>query len=193
MEEPKNTPAQDQKGSDTGDTNPGEGSQEPKSVEESIADLKKQNEDLFARTKQAEEENKKYRDQMNKFESMFGPQEQKTEEKKEFDPKWQEKVDFLMENKEFSKEELTYVDTIAKGAGISLGEAAQRDDVKEYISFQRERKRSQEKIPAPESRSVTYKGKSLKEMSNTKEGRKELKDNWGDVVSGFKNRSKSKI
>lgn len=96
--------------------------------------LEETNKRLYARTKAAEEEVKKLRDELNKSQANKSPVET---DKVDYDPF--ETVELINTLKDFSNEELSFIKTVAKGSGKTLKEAAMSEDVKLYVEAMREK------------------------------------------------------
>lgn len=97
--------------------------------------LEETNKRLYARTKAAEEEAKKLREELNKKSQVdSNPVEA---DKADFDPF--ETIELINTLKDFSNEELSFIKTVAKGSGKSLKEAAMSEDVKTYVEAMREK------------------------------------------------------
>lgn len=96
--------------------------------------LEETNKRLYARTKAAEEEVKKLRDELNKSQANKNPVET---DKVDYDPF--ETVELINTLKDFSNEELSFIKTVAKGSGKTLKEAAMSEDVKLYVEAMREK------------------------------------------------------
>lgn len=97
--------------------------------------LEETNKRLYARTKAAEEEAKKLREELNKKSQVISNPVEAN--KVDFDPF--ETVELINTLKDFSNEELSFIKTIAKGSGKSLKEAAMSEDVKTYVEAMREK------------------------------------------------------
>ena len=97
--------------------------------------LEETNKRLYARTKAAEEEAKKLREELNKKSQVISNPVEAN--KVDFDPF--ETVELINTLKDFSNEELSFIKTIAKGSGKSLKEAAMSEDVKVYVEAMREK------------------------------------------------------
>lgn len=97
--------------------------------------LEETNKRLYARTKAAEEEVKRLREELNKKSQVdSNPVEA---DKADFDPF--ETIELINTLKDFSNEELSFIKTVAKGSGKSLKEAAMSEDVKIYVEAMREK------------------------------------------------------
>ena len=97
--------------------------------------LEETNKRLYARTKAAEEEAKKLREELNKKSQVISNPVEAN--KVDFDPF--ETVELINTLKDFSNEELSFIKTVAKGSGKSLKEAAMSEDVKIYVEAMREK------------------------------------------------------
>jgi len=97
--------------------------------------LEETNKRLYARTKAAEEEAKKLREELNKKSQVISNPVEAN--KVDFDPF--ETVELINTLKDFSNEELSFIKTVAKGSGKSLKEAAMSEDVKVYVEAMREK------------------------------------------------------
>ena len=84
-----------------------------------------------------------------------------TEEKNE----WQEKIDFLIEHKEVSKPEFDFISTFAKGKKLSLEDAHESKEVKDYLNYQREKVKRESKVLGSSAASSTSTPKSRQEIA----------------------------
>lgn len=97
--------------------------------------LEETNKRLYARTKAAEDEVKKLKEELNKKSQVnSNPAEA---DKADYDPF--ETVELINTLKDFSNEELSFIKTVAKGSGKTLKEAAMSEDVKLYVEAMREK------------------------------------------------------
>ncbi len=97
--------------------------------------LEETNKRLYARTKAAEDEVKKLKEELNKKSQVnSNPAEAN---KADYDPF--ETVELINTLKDFSNEELSFIKTVAKGSGKTLKEAAMSEDVKLYVEAMREK------------------------------------------------------
>jgi len=69
---------------------------------------------------------------------------------------WRQKVDFLLKNKDYSEEEFEFISSFAKAKGISIPQAAESKDVKDYLDFQRRKVAEENKIPEASFRSNKF-------------------------------------
>lgn len=93
------------------------------------------------------EENKKLKAKLREFEPV--KMESNSDE-------WRERVDFLLVNRDFNKQEFDHIAAVSKRDNISLSEAAEKE--MDYISFRRKKVAEENKIPA----SSASKGSSLR-------------------------------
>lgn len=93
--------------------------------------------------------------------------EKKLADKKpgESDDEWKDRVDFLLTNsdKEYSKEELTHIKTVATRDQISLQEASEQEDVSDYIQFRRDKVAKAKGTPGPSNLGGGEQGPTEKE------------------------------
>jgi hypothetical protein len=92
----------------------------------------------------------------NKYETLrkeFGDVTPKKETKSD---DWRERVDFLLVNRDFNKQEFDHISAVSKRDSISLQEAAEKEN--DYITFRRQKTAEENKIPS----SSAAKGSSLK-------------------------------
>ena len=113
-------------------------------------DLEKKNKELFARAKKAE-------DKLKKFE---GKKDAKKGDSQIASADPIELAKTIAALKDFSSDELDYVQLIAKGKGLDLNEAVETDEVKTYIGAKREKAEGENKTPDPSSPSSVIGGKT---------------------------------
>ena|SRR3990167_4283039 len=145
-------------------------------VEKQFKDYLKKNQELFARAKKAEERIKKMREAAIEEEEKPKIPEliQKEIEEARF-----ERYDLRLAG--YDEEETEYL--------ISLGgkKALQRQEIKDFMEFKRQKKQSELKSSTPSSRSVPTLDKTpIRELSTTDEGQKKLEENWDQVTTKFK-------
>jgi hypothetical protein len=98
---------------------------------------------------QKEHFKKKYEALKEKFGDVTPKREAKSDD-------WRERVDFLLVNRDFNKQEFDHISAVSKRDGISLQEAAEKE--MDYISFRRQKTAEENKIPS----SSAAKGSSLR-------------------------------
>lgn len=104
-------------------------------------------------------------DEIDKARRAFYEENKKLKARlKESDPKprsddWKERVDFLLVNRDFNKQEFDHISAVSKRDSISLSEAAEKE--MDYISFRRQKVAEENKIPS----SSAAKGSSLKKTT----------------------------
>ncbi|MHA1302905.1 MAG: hypothetical protein ACTSPI_04275 [Candidatus Heimdallarchaeaceae archaeon] len=79
--------------------------------------------------------------------------------------------------KDFSPEELIEIKAYASGKGISLVEASKSDFIKNAIAMGRKSVEDEHKIPG-----TTNRGKSMPDKKLSDLNKKEIKDNWKEVM-----------
>ena len=99
------------------------------------------------------------------FDKVYARAKIAEEKLKEAEPKklegedeWKSKVEFLLQNRDYSEEEFDHLSTVAARKGISLSDAAKETD--DYIQFRREKVAQEKKVPgstSPESGSFEEK------------------------------------
>jgi hypothetical protein len=102
---------------------------------------KEKNARLFARAKKAEEELRAVKEQLDKSKKAV-PQDE---------GKWKSKIEFLLNNskKNYSEEEFEHIAVVAQEKGITLDDAAKKEE--DYINYQREKVEKANKVPGPSS------------------------------------------
>lgn len=65
---------------------------------------------------------------------------------------WKEKVDFLLANRDYSKEEVEFLSAIAKGTGKPLKSLTEDKDIKEFLTLKRKRVEDEKRSLNPSSR-----------------------------------------
>ena len=146
-------------------------------VEKQISDFQKKNQELFARAKKAEERNKKLREVIEEDEGKK-PQELPKKSNNTEETRF-ERIDLRLAG--YNEEEVEYL--------MSLGgkSALQRQEVKDFMEFKRQKKILELNTPTPSSRSAPTLDKTpLRDLSSTEEGQKKLKENWDQVTAKFK-------
>jgi len=131
-------------------------------------ELKEKNKQLFERAKKAEGKLKKY-------------ETKKVDEKGDnqiasVDPI--ELAKTISALKDYSSDELDFIQLVAKGKGLALDEAVETDEVKTYIEAKRLKVVGENKTPSPSSPSSVLGGKTEEELArmNNKQFTKWLKD-----------------
>ncbi len=102
---------------------------------------------------QKEHFKKKYEALKEKFGDVSPKKETKSDE-------WKDRVDFLLVNRDFNKQEFDHISAVSKRDGISLSEAAEKE--MDYISFRRQKLAEENKIPS----SSAAKGSSLRKTDD---------------------------
>ena len=131
-----------------------ESSEEPDKAKQ---ELEAKNKQLFGRAKKAESKLKKFEKAVDKGDEVASS-----------DPI--ELAKTISALKDFSPDELDYVQLIAKGKGLALDEAVETDEVKTYIEAKRQKAEGERKTPSPSSPSSVLGGKTeedLEKMTNT--------------------------
>jgi hypothetical protein len=108
---------------------------EPLKKSEDLEVLKAQRDKLYARAKKAEEENKE-------FKKIKPKEAEGTDE-------WKAKVEFLLQNRDYSEEEFDHIANVAFRKSIALSDAAKNED--EYIQYRRRKVEEQKKVPGSTS------------------------------------------
>ena len=98
--------------------------------------LEEANKRLYARTKLAEEEVKRLKEELKKSQVNKNPEEA-INNKADLDPF--DTIELINTLKDFDNDELSFIKTVAKGSGKSLKEAAVSEDVKLYVEARREK------------------------------------------------------
>lgn len=114
-------------------------------------ELEEKNKQLFARAKKAEDKLKKFEKQVDGGEQIASA-----------DPIALAKTVAAL--KDFSSDELDYVQLIAKGKGIDLDDAVETDEVKTYIEAKRAKVVGENKTPEPSSPSSIIGGKTAEDL-----------------------------
>jgi len=130
----------------------------------------KEKQSLYAQKEHYRNKVKKLEEEIEKLKEEKGVDKEPTSEGEDNIVDLVKRIQVL---KDFSPEELEIIHRNARGAGISLEEAAQLDDVKMAIEARREKVAKEKKVPEPSSRSVSYEGKSLSDLSD-----EELAEGW---------------
>ena len=112
---------------------------EPLSPESPEA-LKAQRDKLYARLKKEEEKSKR-------LESQVKPKG--FTEKTTGEDEWKSKVDFLLQNRDYSEDEFDHISNVASRRAISLTDAAKAEG--DYIQFRRDKVEQEKKIPGSTS------------------------------------------
>jgi len=130
-----------------------ESSEEPDKAKQ---ELEAKNKQLFGRAKKAESKLKKFEKAVDKGDEVASS-----------DPI--ELAKTISALKDFSADELDYVQLIAKGKNLALDEAVETDEVKTYIEAKRKKAEGERKTPSPSSPSAVLGGKTpedLEKMDN---------------------------
>ena len=126
-----------------------EASEEKPLSQESPEALKAQRDKLYARLKKAEEKIKRQEVEFKKGTPV---------EKASGEDEWKSKVEFLLQNRDYSEEEFDHISNVAYRRDVSLTEAAKVEG--DYIQYRREKVEQEKKIPdstSPEFGSVEKK------------------------------------
>lgn len=108
--------------------------------QESPEELKVQRDKLYARLKKEEEKSKR-------LESQVKPKG--FTEKTAGEDEWKAKVEFMLDNRNVTSEELDHISNVASRRGISLADAAKAES--DYIQYRREKVEQEKKIPSSTS------------------------------------------
>jgi len=99
----------------------------------------------------------KYKEEREKRKELEAVLAEYEKEKKEVPKKtatetedeWRQKIEFLLEHKDYTEDEYDHIATVAKKFDISLEEAAELE--KDYIQYHREKVAQEKKVPEPSS------------------------------------------
>ena len=138
----------------------------PQKTKEEILSLQAQKEHFRTKFGKEKEEKEKLLKELEVAKKK-APPEEKTD--------WQQKVDFLLTNKDTSREEFEFISAIAKGKGISLEDAVSSKEVQEFINFQR-KKVEEEKSKLEPSTKISPSEKSFEKITPEDLDRMSLKE-----------------
>jgi len=116
----------------------------PENPEETSSDLEEKNRRLYARAKKAEEELKSLKKKLEKMEKRASGSSDTLDV---FDL-----AKTVSSLKDYSPEELDYIQLIAKAKGISPEEAAKTEEATLYISARRQKVEAEKKTPEPSTK-----------------------------------------
>ena len=143
-------------------------------VEKQVNEFQTKNKELFARAKKAEERNKRLREAVEEVEKPKAPESVKVTEESRF-----ERYDLRLAG--YNEEETEYLMTLGGK------KALERQEIKDFMEYKRQKKQSEVKSPSPSSRSAPVLDKTpLRDLSSTKEGQQKLEKNWDQVIAKFK-------
>src|SRR3990167_535772 len=143
-------------------------------VEKQVNEFQTKNKELFARAKKAEERNKRLREAVEEVEKPKAPESVKVTEESRF-----ERYDLRLAG--YNEEETEYLMTLGGK------KALERQEIKDFMEYKRQKKQSEVKSPSPSSRSAPVLDKTpLRDLSCTKEGQQKLEKNWDQVIAKFK-------
>lgn len=116
-------------------------------------DLEQKNKELYARTKKAEEEAKKLREDMKK---LLGEKETKDDGTKDAKEPVKEQpinpldvVKLVSALKDYSEEEVEYIQLISGAKKISLQDAIKSDEVQTYVTAKRAKEKAENSSQVP--------------------------------------------
>jgi len=95
---------------------------------------------------------------------------------------WKNKVDFLLTNKDFNEQEFNHIQVVAKERGVSYQEAAKMES--DYIAFQREKIKKENKTPSPSSATSILSEKQIRPDTPKEEIEKILKERFERLQGG---------